>query len=151
MSKYSDLNHLEDLRAKGAISEEEYCIEKERIMSTMKQSSLFGLSENSYLVIMHLSQYAGFIVWGLGFIVPIIMWLTNKENEKVDQHGKNIANFMISMLIYFTISGILSFLLIGIPMLIAFALMEVVCVIVAAVKASDGIYWKYPITIKFFT
>lgn len=151
MSKYSDLNYLEELKAKGAISEEEYQQEKSKLLGAIKQSSLWGLSENSYLTLMHLSQFAGYIVWGLGFVMPIIMWLTNKENNTVNAHGKNIVNFMISMLIYFTISGILCFLLIGIPLLIALGLMQVVAIIVAAIKASDGIYWKYPMTINFFS
>lgn len=154
MSKYTDLEVLEDLRQKGAISEEEYQREKQKILNSNyipDSQQLFGMDEKSYLVIMHLSQLAGFIVFGLGFAIPIAMWLSNNKNPNIDRHGKNIANFMISMIIYMIVSGVLCFVIIGIPMLIALAFLEIISIIIASVKASKGEYWKYPLTIPFFT
>lgn len=151
MSKYDDLNKLESLREKGSITEEEYQNEKKKILDSPSPSNLFGMNENTYLLLMHLSQFAGFILIGLGFALPIIMWLTNKENPNVDKHGKNIVNFMISMFIYFCIAGVLCILLIGIPMLLALALMQFIFIIIATVKAANGEYWKYPLSISFFS
>jgi len=151
MSKYDDLNKLEELKEKGTLTEEEYQREKNRVLNNSNPSNLFGLNENTYLLLMHLSQFAGFILVGLGFALPVIMWLTNKENPNVDRHGKNIVNFMISMFIYFCISGVLILLLIGIPLMIALAVMQFVFIIIATVKASNGEYWKYPLSIKFFS
>ena len=156
MAKYDDLRILEDLRAKGAISEEEFQREKRKILGNDNYSGssgkVGGMDENTYISLMHLSQFAGFFLLGLGFIVPIVMWLVNaKENENIDRHGKNIANFIISMFIYITISCILILFIIGIPMLIALAIIELVFVIIAAVKAANGEYWKYPLSIPFFT
>lgn len=150
MSKYDDLGKLDDLRNKGGITEEEYQREKERILNSTN-NSLFGIDQKTYLVLMHLSQFAGFIIWGLGFALPIIMWLTNKDNEQVNKHGKNIANFMLSMLIYFGIAGILCILLIGFPILAVLGLLELIFVIIAAVKAGNNEYWKYPLSIPFFS
>ncbi len=150
MSKYDDLRSLEDLREKGAISEEEFQYEKARILSK-NDSNLWGMSENTFITLMHLSQYAGFIFPGLGFALPLIMWLTNRDNPNVELHGKNVANFMISMIIYFVISGILCIILVGFVLLGILAILELIFVILAAVKASKGEYWKYPLSITFFS
>ena len=105
----------------------------------------------TYLMFMHLSQFCGFIIPGLGFVAPIVLWLTNKDASiEVDRHGKNIVNFMISMFIYFAIAGLLCFVLIGIPMLIILGILEFVFIILAAIKANQGEYWPYPLAIPFF-
>lgn len=150
MSKYDDLNKLEDLKLKGGITEEEYQKEKEKILNG-SSSNLWGMNLDSFLLLMHLSQFAGFIVPGLGFVLPIVMWQTNKEDSEVDKHGKNIANFMLSMIIYFCISGILCLLLVGFVLLGVLAILEIVFIIMAAVKASRREYWEYPLSIKFFS
>jgi uncharacterized Tic20 family protein len=96
---------------------------------------------------MHLSQFAGVIVPCAGFIVPIIMWIANKDiNVNVDLHGKNILNFMISYVIYAAVAAIT---IIGIPIAIIIGLLYVILVIIATVKAYNGEYWKYPLTIQF--
>lgn len=151
MDKYEELKTLDELRAKGAITEEEYQKEKAKILNTPQKKELMGMDQNTYLMLMHLSQFGGFLVPGLGFALPIVLWLTNNSNNaEVDRHGKNIVNFMISMLIYAVISAILIIVIIGIPMLIAIGILEIVFIIMAAVKASRGEYWKYPLSISFF-
>ena len=160
MDKYDELRKLEELRAQGAISEEEFQQEMHRILNPGSYGNyrrgLGGIQKDTYIVLMHLSQFAGFLIPGLGFILPIVLWLVNaKEYPEVDRHGKNIANFMISMLIYATIAGIFCITIIGIviglPMLIIIAILEIVFIIIAAIKASNGEYWKYPLSITFFS
>ncbi|SRR5690554_1138304 len=152
--KYEDLKILDELREKGSISEEEYQREKEKILnapdtsySGMGKKPLFGMAENTYLMLMHLAQFAGAIVPLAGFIVPILMWTTNKDtNKSVDLHGKNIVNAMISYAIY---AAVLCITVIGIPVAILLGILYAVFVIVAAVKGNNGEYWKYPFTIQF--
>lgn len=151
MSKYDDLSKLEELRAQGAITEEEFQHEKSNILNETSPNTVGGMDEKTYITLMHLSQFAGLIIPGLGFIAPIIMWLTkSKENANIDKHGKNIANFLLSMIIYATVSTILIVVIIGIPLLIALGIIEIVFIIIASVKAANGEYWKYPLAIQFF-
>jgi uncharacterized Tic20 family protein len=145
MGKYEDLSKLDELKRAGIITDAEYEQEKAKILSSGNLSD-----DKTYLVLMHLSQFAGFILPMAGFAAPIIMWVANKENPKVDKTGRNILNFMLSMFIYFVVSVILCFLLIGIPMLIILGILEVVFIIIAAVKAGNDEYWQYPMSIKFF-
>ena len=159
-NKYQLLENLEQLYKAGTISEEEYRKERQKIMDDeLPQSNfgsdLFGMSENSYLMVMHLSQFAGLITVGLGFVVPLIMWLLNKENNKVvDRHGQNILNFMISWLIYYAVAFLLiiSFILsiVGLPLAIILGITQIIFIIIAAINANDGKYWEYPLSIKFF-
>ena len=151
---YEDLNLLDELRRKGAITEEEYQREKDKVLNnqnnTFSKQPFFGMAENSYLLLMHLSQFFGFIIPGLGFAAPIIMWLLNKDNSaKTDQHGKNIVNFMISMFIYYAVACVLFLILIGIPLLVLLGIMQFIFIILAALKANNGEYWEYPLSIKF--
>ena len=155
--KYEKLKKIEELKEKGTITEEEFQREKEKILNeeskqptTVTKQPLFGLQENAYLMLMHLSQFAGWILPGLGFILPIAMWLTNKDdNENVDKHGKNILNFTISYFIYAAIAGILVIIAIGLVLLVVLGIVVTVAIIIAAVKANNGEYWKYPMTIEF--
>ena len=150
--KYEDLKILDELREKGSISEEEYQREKEKILndqgnafSNTGKKPLFGLEENTYLMLMHLTQFAGAILPLAGFLVPILMWTTNKDtNANVDKHGKNILNCMISYAIYAVCITV-----IGIPVAVVLGVLYAVFVVIATVKANNGEYWKYPFTIQF--
>jgi hypothetical protein len=158
--KYEDLKILDELFSKGSITREEYEREKAKILNSndtcsstvnTNPNALWGLNENTYIMLMHLSQFLGFVLFGLGFIVPIIMWVVNKDiNKNVDKNGKNIVNFMISYFIYAGIAGLLILVVVGIPLLIAIILVEFIAIIIASIKANSGEYWEYPLTIKFF-
>ena len=99
----------------------------------------------------HLSALSLFIGIPLGNILgPLILWLIKKEEYPfVRDQGKEALNFQISMLIYMDISGILALILIGIPLLITLVIVDVVYTIIAAINASDGNAYRYPLTIRF--
>ena len=152
--KYEDLKILDELREKGSITEEEYQREKSKLLNSDNvftsagKKALFGMEENTYLMLMHLSQLAGLVVPLAGFIVPVLMWITNKDsNANVDKHGKNILNFTISYLIY---SAVLAITIIGIPLLVVLGIIYIVFIVMAGVKANNGEYWRYPFIIQFF-
>ena len=65
-------------------------------------------SDNQLLVITHLSQMLTYITGFGGLIVPLIIWATQKDRvDGMDDHGKAIINFQLSMIIYFFLSIIL--------------------------------------------
>ena len=106
---------------------------------------------STYCMLMHLSQFAGIIIPFGGIALPIVMWATNKDKSPtVDQHGKNILNWMISFYIYASISAILILLLVGIFTLIALCFMTVIFAIIGAVKANNKEFYTYPLSISFF-
>lgn len=150
---YDELEKLNALREKGAITEEEYQREKEKILNRsplFQTGTLLGFDLNTYCMIMHLSQFAGFIFPLGGFIAPVILWLLNKEKHpQVDAHGKVIINWTLSFLIYGGICTALMILLIGFPLMVALAVLSVIFIIAGAMKASSGILWPYPFSIEF--
>jgi len=98
----------------------------------------------------HFSILAGYVLPLAGFIVPLVMWLMKKdEHSLVDQHGKNVMNWLISFFIYGIISFILIFVGIGILMLWALGILNIIFAIVGGLKASNGEVWAYPFTIRF--
>ena len=120
-------------------------------MTEQNADKPWGMEIKTYCMLMHLSQFSGFVIPFAGLVLPIVMWATNKETDtSIDQHGKVIVNWQLSALIYLIISGILSAVVIGIIGLLAIAICAVVFAIIGAVKANEGTVWPYPLSIKFF-
>jgi uncharacterized Tic20 family protein len=99
----------------------------------------------------HLSALAGLLIPSLGHLLgPLVVWLVKKDElPQVDVEGKESLNFQISMTIYMLISSALIWVLIGIPMLVIVALTDIVLTLIAATKASQGVMYRYPLTIRF--
>lgn len=126
--------------------------DKEIIDISQVNEKPWGMDMKSFLLLMHLSQFGGYIIPGLGLILPIVMWATNKdEYPLVDKHGKEILNWIISAVIYGFVGFLLTFVLIGIPILIALAIMAVVFPIIGAIQANNGQFYKYPLNIRIIS
>lgn len=96
--------------------------------------------DNQLLVLTHLSQLLTYITGVGGLIVPLIIWATQKDKvADMDDHGKAIVNFQISMLLY-TFLAIPAILLLGLGILILLiiGILAFILPIVNAVKASNG-------------
>jgi uncharacterized protein len=102
------------------------------------------------LMLTHLSQLLDFVTGFGGFIVPLIIWQINKDKiYDMDEHGKSIINFQISMFIYAIISIPLIFLFgIGILTLIAIGILSLVFPIVNAIKVNNGEQPNYPLSFQ---
>ncbi|QED36722.1 DUF4870 domain-containing protein [Antarcticibacterium arcticum] len=107
--------------------------------------------DKQLLVITHLSQLLDLVTGIGGFIVPLIIWLTQKDKVYgMDEHGKMILNFQISMFIYAIVSVPLIFLFgLGIFLLIGIGIIVLVFPIINAIKVSNGERPDYPLTIQF--
>ncbi|WP_418536754.1 DUF4870 domain-containing protein [Odoribacter laneus] len=107
-------------------------------------------SEKQYAMFIHISQFAGVIIPGLGWILPLVLWLTKKDTSSyIDANGKIVMNWIISSFLYAIGATILTFILIGIPLLIALGICSLIFTIIGAIRANDGILWPYPLSIKF--
>ena len=103
------------------------------------------------LVLIHLSQLLDYVTGIGGFIVPLILWLTKKDDiEGMDLHGKAILNFRIFIFIYLILCVTLMLLLgLGFIGIISIAVMAFIFPIVNAIKASNGQAPNYPFSIPF--
>lgn len=121
------------------------------MMNQQQEDQYWGMPLNTYCMLLHLSQLSSIIVPGLGFVLPIVMWATNKDNnEEIDRHGKVTLNWLISFVIYSAICVVLWIVLIGMLAMFVLVIANLVFAIVAAIKANDGELWVYPLSIKFF-
>jgi uncharacterized protein len=104
-----------------------------------KDAKTFGM-------LCHLAALAGFII-PLGSIVgPLVIWLIKKnEMPFVDDQGKESLNFQITLAIAMLICIPLIFLLgLGALLMFAIGIAGLVFVIIAAMKANEGIAYRYP-------
>lgn len=154
---YEDLEKLNSLKEKGAITEEEYQKEKDKILNNSNYSrntngQFWGMEEKTFCMLIHISQFAGFIFPFAGFILPIVMWQTEKNNSAVvDKHGKEVVNWIITYSILAIICFILSVVLIGIPLLIALSILNIIFIIKNGIAANEGNFAKYPFNFNFIS
>ncbi|TQO37319.1 hypothetical protein GQ41_1921 [Arenibacter algicola] len=109
-------------------------------------------AENRQLLVWtHLSQLLDIVTGFGGFIVPLVLWLTQRDTiMNMDENGKSIINFQISMFLYILICIPMILLLgIGILGIIAIAVLCFVFPIINAIKVSNGEKPHYPLSIKF--
>lgn len=85
-----------------------------------------------------------------GFLAPLIIYLIKKDNSPfATAHAKESLNFQLTMLLAYIVSWILVFLIIGFLLIFLVAIANLVLVIIATIKASEGKFYKYPFSIKF--
>ncbi|MGE9267083.1 MAG: DUF4870 domain-containing protein [Verrucomicrobiales bacterium] len=94
------------------------------------------------------------VTWlGLAFaniVAPLVIWQIKKDELPFTvEQAKEALNFQISMTIYIAVSTVLCFVLIGFVLLPLVIVLDVVFTIIAAVKASEGVSYRYPLTIRF--
>ncbi|MEO5722338.1 MAG: DUF4870 domain-containing protein [Chthoniobacterales bacterium] len=104
-----------------------------------------------WAVACHASALLGVFLHFPGHVLgPLIVWLAKRdESGELDAHGKEAVNFQLSMLLYTIISGVFCLVLIGFVFLAILWVLNAVLVIIASIKASDGKFYRYPMTIRF--
>lgn len=97
----------------------------------------------------HLSALSGFIIPFGSILGPLIIWLIKRDEMSfVNDQAKEALNFNISMTIYMLVSLVLVFVVIGIPLMIVLGIAWLVLAILAAVKANEGVAYRYPLTLR---
>lgn len=107
--------------------------------------------EKNWAMFGHLSSLLGWIGIPLAnLLAPLIIWQVKKDTMPfAASQAKEALNFQISMMIWLLVSFILTFVVIGFVGLFAIPVIDVVFTIIAALKANDGIAYRYPMTIRF--
>ncbi|HET8573438.1 MAG TPA: DUF4870 domain-containing protein [Edaphocola sp.] len=83
------------------------------------------------------------------FIGPIIIYLIKKDDsEFVANHAKESLNFQITMLIAYIVCFILMLVVIGVFLIGLLSIIDLVLVVVATIKASEGKNYRYPFCIR---
>lgn len=168
-SKFESLKKLYELRKNGVLTEEEFNKEKDILLnkqnSAIKTGNLLGLQENTYCMLMHLSLLLAIVHPFIGIVIPVVGWALNKDTYlSVDNNGRVIINWVISMCIYslilFSISIPMGFSMafnFGNPLsmfsafipLIILGVLNLIFIVMGALKANDGKVSNYPLSFRF--
>jgi len=120
--------------------------------------------ERQWAMFAHLSALVGGLLtsvvggWGT-FAGPLIIWLLKKDGMPfVDDQAKEALNFNITVaLIALVMTGVFGFftvitlglgLIVVIPVVGAFVLAWLVLTIIAAIRANEGLAYRYPFALR---
>ncbi len=120
--------------------------------NTQMQKGNGSISKDAKTMAMfcHLAVFAGCLIPFANLIAPLIIWRLNKDKDPfIDDQGKEVVNFQISTCIYAIICTVLILFLIGIFLLIVLGIFVVVVTIIGALKANEGVAYRYPLCIRF--
>lgn len=117
----------------------EFTKEKEENGSKLPESE-----RRKWLTWLHLS--------GLFILIfpPLIIWVLKKDEvPEMDEHGRAVMNFQISMAIYLFAGALAIFAAVGIIILPLLGIFSTFVVIINTVRVLNGSSYKYPLSIRF--
>ena len=95
----------------------------------------------------HFTAFVGMWFPFGSLIGPLILWQMKRESDPfIDDQGKEAMNFQITVAIASAICYVLMFVLIGFALIGLLFIGAVVLVVIAGVKANDGVSYRYPFT-----
>ncbi len=114
-------------------------------------SLMIPKAERDWAMFSHLSTLLSFLGLPLvNIIAPLVMWQMKKEEMPFgSSQAKECLNFQITATLAILISIPLCFVIIGFLFLIPIVILDLVFTIIAAVKANEGVEYRYPLTIRF--
>lgn len=104
---------------------------------------------DQWAMFLHISLLGGFLLPLLGLIAPFLIWKLKKDEYPIlNEHGRMAANWVISELVYGIVFSLLTFVVIGFPLLFILGLLGIIFPIIACLKANKGEIWRYPLSIN---
>ncbi|WP_255516762.1 MULTISPECIES: DUF4870 domain-containing protein [Lysobacter] len=125
--------------------------------SQATQGNGLSAEQRQWAMFAHLSALLGLFTGGVGCVIgPLVIWLIKKETMPfVDDQGKEALNFNItvaaSALILTVVGTILLVILVGFLFYFAVFLLGIywlVMTVIAAIKANEGVAYRYPFTLR---
>lgn len=103
-----------------------------------------------WAMIIHLSGFAIYsAIPFLNIILPLVIWQLKKDDDPfIDNQGREAVNYQICLFIYTLICIALAFFCIGIFLLFILGIANIILMVIAAIKANDGVRYEYPLIIR---
>jgi uncharacterized Tic20 family protein len=84
-----------------------------------------------------------------GFLGPLILWLVKKTDSRyLDAQGKEVLNFQITTILAMLVNIPLWFIIIGVFIHFALIITYLVLMIIGAVTASKGNFYRFPFALR---
>lgn len=110
-----------------------------------------GKDARNWAMICHLSALSGYLIPFGNILGPLIVWVLKKDDDPfINDQGKEVLNFQLTMTMVLFFCAILIFILIGFLLIAALGIAVLIMTVVGAINANEGRYYRYPMTIRFF-
>src|SRR5205807_1859624 len=96
--------------------------------------------------ICHITGIFGILNW----VGPLIFYTSRKDSPFIQDQSRQTLNWALTVIIGFVLGLATWCILIGIFIFIATFITNLVFCIIAAIKANQGIAYRFPFSIKFF-
>ena len=109
-----------------------------------------GKNDRTWAMFAHLSTFAGHLIPFGNIAGPLIIWAIKKDEMPfVNDQGKEAVNFQITMTIALIVSALSLLVLVGFILLPVVYVFDLIVTIIAAIKANEGVAYRYPLCIRF--
>jgi len=106
--------------------------------------------ERTWGMFCHLIVFTGYIIPFASIIGPLVIWIIKRDEMPfVEDQGKESLNFQITMMLAVIASVLLMFVLIGFVLIFVVLIFQFIVIIIASIKANEGVYYRYPLNIRF--
>jgi uncharacterized Tic20 family protein len=104
----------------------------------------------------HVGTLAGSVVPFGNVLAPLIVWLTQRHKSSfASKHARESLVFQIALmvgavaLVLLVVVSLGALLIFVLPAIVGLLLADLVYMILATVRASEGKIWEYPVTTRF--
>ncbi len=107
-------------------------------------------NERTWGMLAHLAALAGVVVPMLGGVLgPLAVWLARRDQSAfVDSQAKEALNFNISVFLASIVCLTLMLVFIGVILGAALFIAWLVMTLTAAIRASEGVAYRYPLSLR---
>lgn len=107
-------------------------------------------SERTWGMLAHLSALAGVVVWLIGCVAgPLVVWIARRDQSAfVAEHAREALNFNITVVLAALVCMLLMLVFIGFILGTALFIAWLVFTLIAAIKASEGALYRYPVSLR---
>lgn len=165
--KTEALEKLHELKEKGIITQKEFNIPEEKLLSDNK-SVLEDLDINIdfedeqtqrwYNTPIHFSALlftpipiAAYILPPIAMVIPLVLWLPRKDkNETTNQHGKVVVDWCNTLFILLVVSYLFKAVLIAYFFYWVLSAVNLIFGLVGSYEAWNGKFWRYPGSFSIF-
>jgi uncharacterized Tic20 family protein len=110
----------------------------------MEIPGTYTQGEKVLAIVCHLSLFLG-----VPFLLPLVVFLVKKdESPWLGAQAREVLNFHLTLVLYGIICGILCLVFIGFLLLFVLGLFGAICSVIGAIRASDGLLYHYPATLR---
>ena len=103
--------------------------------------------ERQWAMFAHISALLGLVIPFGSVVAPLVIWLMKKDTMPfVDDQGKEALNFQLTVAIIMIACFLTIWLVLPIVLMIIVGIGALVLTIIAAIKANEGVSYRYPVS-----